>query len=112
MRLRKVEWWEVPRPKAADISSIRKDIDWLKKRRPEFIGGVGATGTYHRIETGTYEMRYAKASFNPGINVIGVATGHPVTIWLPPDLEHNHLVAVKDELGLAFQQPISIRVAS
>lgn len=108
MKLRKLEWWEVPKKDV--IGPIRKDIEWLKKRRPEYIGGVGATGTYHKVTTA--EMRFAKASFNPGMNIIGVASGVPTTIWLPPDLEHNHLVAVKDELGIAFQQPITIRVAS
>lgn len=112
MKLRKIEWWEVPKPKAPDLSSIRKDIDWLKKRRPEYFpGGSGSIGSYHRVENVT-EMRFAKASFHPGINIIGVATGLPTTIWLPKDLESNHLVAVKDELGIAFEQPITIRVAS
>lgn len=138
MKLRKVDWWEVPKKKKTPVTSnnvtvlplhtkeivreavqpdldaimgpLKKELDWLKKRRPEFVGGVGATGTYHRVEVP--EIRFSKASFNPGINVIGVATGIPTTIWLPRDMEHNHLVAVKDELGIADQQPITIRVAS
>lgn len=123
MRLRKVEWYEVPlslldnTKKSSDstskltteLASIRKDLDWVKNRKPDYFpGGSGAVGSYHRVTT--EEIIFSKHSFNPGVNVIGVATGLPVTIWLPKDLEPNHVIAVKDELGIAAQQPITLRV--
>ena len=135
MKLRKLDWWEVPklRPKAEvrvlpvhtketirteqvisnlpDLESLKKEVEKLKKRKPEYFpGGSGSVGSYHRVEV--EEIYFQKTSFNPGINVIGVASGMPTTIWLPKDLEPNHLIAVKDELGVADQQPISIRVRS
>lgn len=125
MRLRKLEWYEMPRPKAkvlpivrevvekpVDLSSllepITKEIDKLKKKRPEFVGGSGATGSYHKVTTS--EMYFSPSSFNPGINIIGVASGVPTTIWLPSRLDQNHLIAIKDELGIAAAQPITVRV--
>lgn len=110
MKLRKIEWYEIPDFLRKDprVASLQKEVKKLKAKKPDFVGGVGATGTYHRVEIA--EIFFSKTSFNPGINVIGVASGVPTTIWLPKDLEHNHLIAVKDELGIADQQPITIRV--
>lgn len=139
MKLRKVEWWEAPkaRPKAspapspgltailpvhtkevvrevireeaAGLEEIKKEVAKLKKRKPEYFpGGSGSTGSYHRVTTD--EIRFTKSSFQPGVNVIGVASGVVTTVWLPADLEHNHLIAVKDELGIAAQQPIVLKV--
>lgn len=134
MKLRKVEWWEVPRgkskvtvlpvhtkelrsepaplPEIPDVEEllkpIKEDVDKLKKRRPEFIGGVGATGSYHEVTSNV--AKFQPSSFNPGINVIGVRSGEATTIWLPSKLEPNHLISVKDELGVASTSPITIRV--
>ncbi len=142
MKLRKLDWWEAPKPRpiavtnnnpvsvlplketvrevirevaqpTVDVESLLKplkdEVEKLKKRKPEYFpGGSGSVGSYHRVTDDV--KRFAKNSFNPGINVIGVASGVPTTIWLPQDLEHNHLVAVKDELGIAAQQPITVRV--
>ena len=136
MKLRKLEWWEAPKPKAAkpslsvlpvhttevvretvkqevainlpEIAILKKEVELLKKKRPEYVGGSGSVGSYHRVTSN--EIRFSKHSFQPGINVIGVASGMPTTVWLPHDLEPNHLVAVKDELGVATQQPIEVRV--
>lgn len=134
MKLRKVEWWEVPKGKASvavlpvhtrevqketvsaptvDLESllkpIKEEVDKLKKRRPEyFVGGSGAVGSYHAVTSNV--VKFQPSSFNPGINVIGVQSGEATTIWLPSNLEHNHLIAVKDELGVASTAPITIKV--
>ena len=118
MKLRKLDWWEVPRKTVVnveqpikDFEAVKKDVAWLKKRKPEYFpGGSGTIGSYHKVTEDVFVFR--KNSFNPGINIIGVSSGMPTTIWLPPDLEPNHLVAVKDELGIADQQHITIRVSS
>ena len=132
MKLRKVEWWEIPRGKASvsvlpvhtketkvettkveldtdALEVIRKDVDKLKKRRPEYFpGGSGGVGSYHQVTSN--EMRFQASSFNPGINVIGVASNVATTIWIPAKLDQNHLIAVKDELGVAATKPITVRV--
>jgi hypothetical protein len=138
MKLRKLEWWEAPKAKAPkpsltvvplhtketvreevvrteqvpvnlpDLESLKKEVESLKKRRPEYVSGSGSVGSYHQVTSN--EMRFTKHSFQPGLNVIGVASGVPTTIWLPADLEPNHLVAVKDELGVAAQLPITVQV--
>lgn len=140
MKLRKVDWWELPKSKPtivrvegkpsvsvlpvhtretrvetkevqldlSPLESLKKDVEKLKKRRPEFVGGSGAVGTYHEVTSNV--MRFQPSSFNPGINVIGVRSGVATTIWLPSRLEPNHLISVKDELGVASTAPITIRV--
>ena len=136
MKLRKLEWWEAPKPKAVkpsltvvpvhtketletvrteqvisnlpDLESLKKEVEKLKKRRPEYVGGSGSVGSYHVVSTA--EKRFAKDAFNPGINVIGVRAAAATTIWLPKDLEPNHLIAVKDEVGSALQYPITVKV--
>lgn len=104
----------VEKPLSLDdvLGPIRKDIEWIKKRRPEtqFVGGVGATGTYHRVTDSV--ARFQPSSFNPGINIIGVASSVATTIWLPSRLEPNHLIAIKDELGVGASAPITVRVAT
>ena len=94
------------------IDELRDEIKKLKSRKPEnqFVGGSGATGSYHAVTTDS--MRFSKHSFNPGINIIGVRSGVPTTIYLPSNLEPNHIVSVKDELGVSGTHPITVLVSN
>lgn len=95
---------------SSDLDSLRSEIEKLKKRKPEpqFVGGSGATGSYYSVTSNS--ATFTKHSFNPGINIIGVRSGEPTTIYLPSDLEPNQLVSIKDELGVAAVHPITILV--
>lgn len=92
------------------IEDLRKELEKIKKRRPEpqFVGGSGATGSYHSVTSNV--ATFTKHAFNPGINIIGVRSGEPTTIYLPSDLEPNQLVSIKDELGVAAIHPITVLV--
>lgn len=108
--LEEVEEPETEDDDTSDVEDLRKELEKLKKRRPEpqFVGGSGATGSYHSVTSNV--ATFTKHAFNPGINIIGVSSGEPTTIYLPSDLEPNQLISIKDELGVAAVHPITVLV--
>lgn len=102
----------VEKPMALDsvLDPIKKDIAWIKKRKPEWHGGGGqAVGSYHKVTSN--EIAFTKHSFHEGLNIIGVASGVATTVRLPGSLDPTHQIVIKDELGVAGSYPITVAVS-
>lgn len=104
------------------IEALKADPDFLKKIKGEKgekgdaglgAGGEGAVQRFNTVNyiqvTGT-EYHVTKKQLISGVNVIGVNSSAPTTIYLPKRMFSNALVYVNDESGNASTNNITVRM--
>ncbi len=72
-------------------------------------GGKISENTYTSISTATFKI--PRASLDLGLNVFGVRVT-PVTITLPKKVDKRSIIVIKDEVGDAGTDNITIKVES
>jgi len=88
------------------LSRIKKDVDKDKESKPPYPGGMISAVKYTTVTTTIFSI--PSHNLIAGINIFGVNTGAPTTIYLPKKIREGVLITVKDESSSAATNNITI----